>query len=175
MDTLTGTPMLPRTLAAIIEGVARGREHLDRNFVRELCAWLNEHGDRLRLGLVTRLGLSDVVVTLHVRDRVRLVVTGTLDGAPGEVTVGVDERDFPFVEVDLSSHLEAPYTFCTLDFGPRGRSVRLVASSEDVGDPIGTRGRCQVVSTHGDRTFVRVEVEGRVSLWPAEIAAFDDG
>lgn len=164
------------TLAMLVERVARGRDGRDRDFVRELAAWLHEHGDRLSLPLVARLGLIDVVLTLHMKARVHMVVTGTLTGAPGDVTVRVDERDFPFVEVDvLTAPLGEPYTFCTLDFGPRGQAVRLTGPADGVSDAPGAVGRCQVVSTHGDRRFVRVELDGHLSLWPAEVADFIDG
>lgn len=159
------------TLAALVEALAAGGEERGRDFVRRVAAWMDAIGPRVSLPFVERLGLVDVVATLHMKQRVHLVVTGALGSPPAEVTVRIDERDFPFVAVAvLAAPRDAPYTFCTLDFGPRGRRARLVGGGEDgVAEPPGTEGRCQVVSTHGDRLFVRVELpDGRVVLWPAE-------
>jgi hypothetical protein len=157
------------TLAALVEHIARGREHRDRDFVRDLSAWLHERGERLRLPQIERLGLVDVVCTFHMKDRVALVVTGHPDGSPFEITARVDEREFPFVEVEVTAEpVLAPYDFCTLDFGLRGVAVRLVAPVE--GRAPGTSGTCVVVSTMGGASFVRAAVDpgGQVATWPLE-------
>lgn len=157
------------TLAAIVEALAAGGER-DRAFVRRLGAWMDAVGPRVSLPFVERLGLTDVVVTLQMKRSVQLVVTGWLGDPPADATLRVDERDFPFVAVELLAEPRPDgYAFCTLDFGPRGRPARLTAAADGVAEAPGTTGVCQVLSTHGDRLFVRVELPGgRVVLWPAE-------
>ena len=152
------------SLAWLTDRFAVGREDRGRDFVRDLAAWLSEHGRHLALPLAARLGLRGVVVTLQMKSRVTLVVTGHLEDAPGEITVRVDERDFPHVELLLcKDDLPEPYTFCTLDYARQGEWLRLVAPVLDGHEEIaaGTVGRCQVASTLGDERFVRVLVPGR--------------
>ena len=102
-----------------------GDSDRDEAFVRGFSAWLHAHRERIRLPLVERFGLTDVVVTFQMKSRVTLVATGYPDGLPGDATLRVDEREFPFLEVEV---LDAPqsdgaYEICTLDYAPAGTRV----------------------------------------------------
>lgn len=123
----------------------------DAAFVRAFAQWLAERAPTLRLSLVERLQLSDVVVTFKMKQSVRLIITGyPPDELPGEVTVTVDEQDFPFVRL-TSSEEGAGYDFCTLDYSLTGRRVRHGAS--------GREGRLVVAATVGTRQENRVRLD----------------
>jgi hypothetical protein len=138
----------------------------DRHFVRDFSRWLHDQAPRLRLALVERLGLQDVVLTFQMRERVRLVVTGYLpDGLPGAVTIHVDERDFPRVDVVIADvDAGSPYEVCTLDYALAGRPVAVVG-----GRHAGSRGTVLVAATVGDVQ------ENRIRLASGEVVTVDGG
>ena len=113
------------SLSALIEDFSRPEERLNEDFVRNFSQWLYRVSARLRVSVVETLNLTDVVLTFHMRDRVKLMVTGrTADGSPGDVTVTVDECDFPSVQVTISAEAYPnPYEICTVDYAFAGRSV----------------------------------------------------
>ncbi len=152
--------MTPQTvpLSALIDRLA-GDGPRDALFVRAFTAWLHEHASRLRLVVVEELKLRDVVVTFKMKDRVRLIITGYPTDLPGDVTVTVDEREFPFVEVTVAAGPCAdPYEICTLDYAPAGRGVRVTSGAHE-----GAQGALVVAATIGGRQ------ENRVRLASGEI------
>ena len=135
----------------------------DEAFVRALSTWLYERTGHLRLSIVERLGLRDVVVTFKMRDHVRLLITGyPPEDHPGEVTVAVDERDFPFVQILVQKEpCPDPYEFCTLDYSWEGRRVCVTS-----GEYAGRKGTVVVAATVGRRqeNRVRLDAGGVVTL-----------
>ena len=157
-------------LSALIDRLAGNSEARDELFVRAFTRWLGERSAHLRLPVVERLGLGDVVITFKMKERVRLIVTGyPPDGLPGEVTLTVDERDFPFVQVCVSAEPRPdPYEICTLDYGPAGRRVRI-----ETGSRAGAHGILVVAATIGDRQENRVQLEdGTILTLPGEVLSF---
>ena len=126
-----------------------------RDFVREFSAWFQSKAAWITLEPVERLGLKDVAVTLSMRERVTLVAVGYADNVPGEVSIRVDERDFPMVWLRLErDERPAPYSFCTLDYLPRGHCVRL--TREVAGRAVGTALEVIVHTTVEERRYYRV-------------------
>ncbi len=138
----------------------------DQHFVRALSATLDARRPYLRLEVVEALGLEDVVATFHMRETVRLVVTGYPPAPhPGAVTLTIDEADFPHTTVLLSpTPAQAPYEFCTLDYALAGRSVTVRR-----GPLAGRRGTILASATVGDRQDNRVRLDdGRVVSLPGD-------
>ena len=126
------------SLSELIEGFSRPDERLNEDFVRSFSQWLHRASGRLRVSVVEKFNLMDVVLTFHMRDRVKLMVTGRpADGTPGDATVTVDECDFPEVIVTISEEVHAnPYEICTLDYSFSGRTV--VVQEGPYVDQVGT-------------------------------------
>lgn len=128
----------------------------DQDFVRYFAAWLAERAAHLKLALVDRFELEDVVVTFHMRERVKLVVTG-YPAAPfvGNVTLEFDEQDFPGVTVEVHREpKEQPYEFCTMDYFVGGTPVTMTA-----GTYAGLSGIVRVATTIGTRRQLRVKLD----------------
>lgn len=151
------------TLAWVIEAVAGGRSRRDREFVRDLARWWDQHRQRLVIDWLERTGLEAALLTFHMRENVKLVISGEPQGHPGELTLGIYEADFPFVPIRVLEH-PAPsvYSVCTLDYGRSGDPVVLTRDVRSGHNRwlAGTRGYAIVESTHGPERFVRVELDG---------------
>ena len=156
------------SLSALVARAA-GHGARDEAFVRGFAAWFAERADRLSFQVIERLGLQDVVVTFKMKDSVRLIITGyPPEELPGEVTVTIDERDFPFVEVALSSTCRPhPYEFCTLDYIHAGRTVSIAGGPYD-----GQQGRVVVSATIAGREEHRVDIHGHVVTLGPEVLTF---
>ncbi len=145
-------------LSLLIDRMHEATGGLDRDeaFVRAFSQWMAEKAPYLSLSVVDRLGLQDVVVTFQMKRRVKLIVTGyPPEELPGEVTLGVDELDFPRVEVVLSeAPRRSPYEICTLDYGPAGRAVRITSGAHQ-----GSEGRVVVAATVGARQELRIALD----------------
>ena len=148
----------PIPLSVLIDRVAN-EDMTDRAFVRGLTLWLQQISPRLELDLVEDMGLLDVVVTFKMTSRVKLIITGSPPGAlPGEVTVTVDEADFPAVSARvLETPKDEPYEFCTLDYAYQGMPVRVTD-----GPHSGEVGELVVAATIGGRPRHRVRLESGV-------------
>ncbi len=119
-----GPPGVTQCPLSVLIDRAAGAGPRDEAFVRAFAAWLTTRGALLELPVVERLGLTDVVVTFVMKRRVRLLITGAAPDHPGEVTLAIDEGDFPFTPViERDTVRSAPYTFCTLDHSLAGRPV----------------------------------------------------
>ena len=59
-------------LSVVIDELEGDRGTRDRAFVRGLCRWFARYGRHVRLDVVERLGLADVVVTFQMKDNVKL-------------------------------------------------------------------------------------------------------
>jgi hypothetical protein len=143
------------TLSELIEHLSPPDGARDRSFALEFARWLHQRRSHLSLPLVESLRLEDVLVTLQLRNTVKLVITGTLPDHPGELTLQIGERDFPDVRVCFRR--EQPRVVlevCALDYGRAGASVRLSGSPEDLPST------CLVESQHGDERFVRIKTPG---------------
>lgn len=150
-------------LSVLIDRAA-GDGPRDAAFVRAFATWLTARGPYLELPLVEALGLRDVAVTFTLKRRVRLVATGAPpEPHPGEVTLTVDESDFPWLEVvDRATPRDTPYTFCTLDHAVAGRAVRVTQ-----GPRAGSAGVLVVSATVDGRVEHRVRVDDDVLTLPA--------
>jgi hypothetical protein len=132
VDELTrseGSGPLSLPLSVLIDRFAGDDDVRDEAFVRAFSAWMHDKTALLRLDLVEALRLRDVVVTFKMKGRVRLIATGSPpDDLPGEVTVVVDERQFPYVRALVHPEPVAhPYEICTMDYSLGGRRVRVTA------------------------------------------------
>lgn len=156
-------------LSALIDRLA-GDGPRDEAFVRAFSAWVHERVRYLRLPMLERFELEDVVVTFQMKQQVKLIVTGYPAGAPGEVTISVPERELPFVEVAIRAEpCSDPYEICTLDYAPAGRKVRITG-----GELSGGTGELVVAATIGDRQENRVRLEdGRVITLSGDDLAFE--
>ena len=130
----TGHPVTERlSLVTLIERFAEGVETYDPFFTRTLAAALHARRERLTLSTVEELGLTDVVVTFRMDGEMQLVITGSLRGDPGEITLRYHEQDFPQVTVELRDRpAQDAYVFATLDHGWRGRVGRITTTEEVV-------------------------------------------
>jgi hypothetical protein len=164
MESVTGT--LP--LSVLFDRMAGPSGARDQDFVRAFTDWLQANAAHLELGLVAHYTLEDVVATFHMRDEVKLVVTG-YPPAPyvGSVTLEVAEPEFPRVLVTVRREIrEDPYEFCTLDYFDAGRQIVVTG-----GPYIGQTGRIQVCATvSGERQVrVRLDTGPSVTVDPASI------
>jgi hypothetical protein len=143
-------------LSVVIDELDGNPVTRDRAFVRGLCRWLAERGSYVQLDVVERLGLNDVVVTFQMKDDVKLIVTGTMPNQmPGEVTLGIAERDFPRVQVSIRDMpVEQPYEYCTLDYALSGQRVTVTQ-----GEHSGRNGTIIVAATVGERQENRVRLD----------------
>jgi len=140
------------TLAELVDHLAEADGERDRTFVRRLSEWLQTHAPHLSLDAVERAGLTDVALTLQMREEVVLVVTGRNPDAPGEWSWRVREHEFPDVHVRLHREpVAAPYLHCTLDYGVAGLPLRLAD---------GRRGFAVVAATVGLQEEWRVRLAG---------------
>ena len=158
-------------LSDLIERLA-GDGPLDEAFVRALGAWLHGKASHLTIPLVDRLGLRDVVVTFKMQRKVRLLITGYPDNdLPGEVTVAVDERDFPELILTVLDDPRAdPYEFATLDYSVADRAVRITGGPHD-----GSLGKLLMSATIGIREEHRIELtDGRIVKLGPEVVAFTE-
>jgi len=145
-------------LSLLIERAAQD-DVADRAFVRGFALSLQRLASRLELSIVEEMGLQDVVVTFKMTERVKLIITGSPPSElPGEVTVTVDEAEFPFVFAHvLESPKLEPYEFCTLDYASQGMSVRITG-----GPHTGELGTLLVAATIGNIPKHRVRVDSGV-------------
>jgi hypothetical protein len=105
------------------------------------------------------MGLLDVVVTFKMTERVKLVITGSPPGGlPGEVTVAIDEAEFPEIIAHIrDSPKQVPYEFCTLDYAFQGMPVRIIS-----GEYEGETGTLVVAATIGNEPKHRVRISAGV-------------
>lgn len=154
-----GEAALTLTLADLIERLGEGVERFDEDFARRIGATLHARAAHLSLPAVERFGLVDVVATLYMDRKMRLVVTGHHDETLAEVTLRWDDRDFDSLGVRISrTPHDAPYTFATLDFSVRGRDATLL---EGLGDwPAGTAVTVRCMSSIGEELHYRCLLNG---------------
>ncbi len=146
-------------LSELIEQLGAGIDRFDERFAREFSKALHAEAAHVRIPAVDRLGLEDVVVTLHMDRRLRLVVTGNLPAVCGAVSIRWDEVDFPSLPVALSrAPVADPYLFATLDLSVRG--AKGVLSGAVSPFPAGQTVTVRALATIGDRTEYRVSALG---------------
>ena len=161
--------MEPLPLSVLIDRLEADAGARDRAFVRGLARWMHEKSAYLTIDVVERLGLRDVVCTFQMKERVKLIVTGyPPDDLAGEVTVGVNEVDFPHVRLHVSeSPIPDPYEMCTLDYSLRGRRVRVTNQN------VLQEGFLVVAATVGERQENRVQLsDGQIVTLPGEVLEF---
>ena len=150
--------MATHSLAEFIDRLTPANDR-DQHVARALAQALHAQSGYIQLPAVEALGITDVIVTFHMDKALKLVVTGTLNDGLGQVTVTWEERDFPEIALQLSTHAgHVPYTFATLDMSVRGRRGRLLAKHAPL--PAGQEVRIKVLATIGDRTEYRVQALG---------------
>ncbi len=142
-------------MSVVIDQLEANSDARDRPFVRGLALWLSERASHFELDLIRELGLCDVLVTFQMKDSVKLVVTGRRsDRRPGDVTVTVDEADFPHVLCELSEDpIDSPYEFCTMDYSVSDQSVQIVAGMHR-----GQTGVLLVAATIGKKHQYRIRL-----------------
>jgi hypothetical protein len=150
-----------RVPLSLLVDQAAGDGPRDQSFVRGFSAWLLAHAPRVSLPVVEGLGLTNVVVTFKMKDRVRLIVTGCPpEPFPGDVTLAIDEADFPGVDLELlEAPRDVPYEFCTLDYAFSGRPMTITE-----GPRAGQTGRLVVSATIGAREEHRVVLDSGEAL-----------
>lgn len=154
-----GDDALALSLADLIERLGEGVERFDEAFARRIGATLHARAAHITLPAVERFGLVDVVATLYMDRKMRLVVTGHHDETLAEVTLRWEDRDFDSVGVRISrSPNEAAYTFATLDFSVRGREATLLEAAADW--PVGTLVTLRCLSSIGDELHYRCLLDG---------------
>ncbi|MFT7621930.1 MAG: hypothetical protein ACI9WU_001095 [Myxococcota bacterium] len=142
-------------LSALIDRLAGGGPR-DEAFVRAFSAWIHTHRRRIRLPLADGFALEDVVVTFQMKQRVTLMVTGYPRGLPGDATLRVDEREFPFVQVHTHPQDQPdPYEICTLDYSLAGRRVAVGGGPHD-----GCAGAIVAAATVNGREEHRIRLDG---------------
>jgi hypothetical protein len=106
--------------------------------------------------MIEKMGLRDVVLTFQMKEEVKLVITGNSKwDFPGEIAVTVREREFPFVEIELTEQPQVtPYEVCTLDYEFSGRTVSITT-----GPHAGEHGTLVVAATIGDCQQNRIRLE----------------
>lgn len=156
---MTYTPeILP--LSLLIDRLAQDGPR-DEAFVRGFSAWLHQRAAFITVEVVEALNLEHVVLTFKMKRTVRMIATGYPRGLVGEVTVTVDESDFPFVNLLVSDKTQTtPYEICTLDYAPAGRPVSVTA-----GQHAGQQGVLVVAAT------VNGEEQNRVRLGSGEVVS----
>lgn len=157
-------------LSVLVDRLAGESGARDEAFVRALTQWLHAQAPHLRLAVCEALQLRDVVVTFQMKRRVKVIVTGYPPGElPGEVTVTIDEREFPRVELRLTdTACSDPYELCTLDYSLAGRRVRVTG-----GERAGAEGVLVVAATVGTAQQNRVQLDtGEVVTLDGEVLAF---
>lgn len=171
-DSAPATPRI--TLAALIEKLAADAKSRNRDFVRHLSMWLHENAPQMQLEVIRKLGLVDVVMTLQMRRDVELVITGHLPSPRGDVTLKILEDDFPTVWVELlATETHDPYTICTLDYAQRNQTVKLLEPLVEKGRQLaaGALLQCQVVSTIGPDSYIRLKSTESEIPWTAPLSA----
>ena len=145
-------------LSLLIERIAND-DVADRAFVRGLAILLQRISPCLELDVIEQMGLVDVVVTFKMTERVKLIITGAPpNDLPGEVTLTVDEADFPFLQAHiLDEPKHEPYEFCTLDYAFQGMPVRITGGSYQ-----GAEGTLVVAATIGNVPKHRVRISSGV-------------
>ena len=160
------------TLAAIISSAGSGYERWDRTFARALAQTLADQRERLCLEPIETLGLLDVAVTFHLKQRLRVVVTGTLPDIPGELTIAWSESDLALVGAHFRGREAGrdPYLVCSLDFFDAGRGgvMTRAASGLSVGDRVTVRARVTVGAEESWRVGQGSVPIDSVSLDPKE-------
>lgn len=155
------------SLAELVERFGAGLDRYDESFAREVARALHDRAAHVRLPAVDRVGLDDVVATLSMDRRMRLVVTGDLAAVRGSVTMRWDEADFPYLPVTLHAEpVAAPYTFATLDFSVRGRRGTLLAAAPPL--PEGQVVTVRALATIGDTVEYRVTGLGTETSVPVD-------
>ncbi|MFT5434629.1 MAG: hypothetical protein ACI9OJ_005343 [Myxococcota bacterium] len=156
---------------SVLVDQAAGDGERDEAFVRGFAHWFGERADRLCLPVIDRLGLVDVLITFRMKHTVRLIITGyPPDSLPGEVTLTIDEPDFPFVDVQvLDDARPNPYEICTLDYSTAGRRVTI-----GEGPHVGQSGIVIVSATVSGREEHRVRVGAQVLTIEAGLLSFDE-
>jgi hypothetical protein len=147
------------SLAGLVMKLGRDEAKLDEAYARRLAMLLHDKGTQIRLPLVERLGLQNVVVTVHMDSQIKVIVTGTLSDAPGEITMTWQQEDWISVPVMLlATPVSDPYLFATLDFSDRGQLRRLnkPAGPFSAGQEVTVR----ALATVGDKLEMRVQALG---------------
>jgi|GEM_PF-2887628 len=115
------------SLADFIEKLGEGVDIFNEAFARRIAATLEARAAYIRMPAVERFELVDVVATLYMDKRMRMVVTGQHDETLAEVTLRWDGRDFDSVGLKMArAPHETAYTFATLDFSVRDREATLL-------------------------------------------------
>ncbi|MBM4344866.1 MAG: hypothetical protein FJ100_15980 [Deltaproteobacteria bacterium] len=137
-------------LAQLVDWLALPEGPRDRALVLRTASWLHEHAHNLCLVDTPAAAWRDRVATLQVQDRVSLVVTGYVDGQPGEWTWKVAERDFPDVWMALVPEaVEDALVVAALDYDIAGRAVLLPTGDRAVA-------QCSVLTDGVQRVRVRL-------------------
>ncbi len=152
-NTVLGSDSVPLSVvfdSLEMEGGGRGED-----FIRRVCAWLQERAHYLSFEVVETLGLQDVVVTFKMKEKVSLIITGYPPGTlPGAVTLSVAEGDFPAVNLSVHDVVRSqPYELCTMDYCQAGQMVTWQADDGSM-----HRGELMVISTIGTTQNCRIRL-----------------
>lgn len=174
--TVDAPGALPRqSLAELIAAFGAEDAAWDRDFCRRLAAELHRVADRLVFEPIERLGLVDVAVTLRLERDVDVVVTGTVPGVTGELTLRWHSAELQGVVVRLTdAPVEAPVLLCTLDGSWRGRTGVLHRDVAGAALRAGQAVRARALATIGGRAEVRLDVAGRGCSVEPSAVRWDD-
>jgi len=143
------------SLAELVMKLGAKEPVLDEAFARRFAMALHAKGAHVRLPLLEQLGLRNIIVTFHMDRQMKVVVTGTLADAPGEVTLTWPQEVWGSVPVTLLAEPNsAPYLFATLDFSCRGEQRRLKRDIEPF--CAGQQVTLRALATIGDRVEMRI-------------------
>ncbi len=131
----------------------------DRSLVIRAARWWMERRGHIRLALLDRFPLQDVVVTFRIDETVKLVVTGVFPDAPGDVTIHFAHPEFPSLDLLITrAVVDSPLSISILDYGVRGREFVLLMPWE--GFERGDVGRAICLTMVDDLLMLRGQFEG---------------
>ncbi|MBR58489.1 MAG: hypothetical protein CMH54_10770 [Myxococcales bacterium] len=146
------------SLAALVDYLA-GDGPRDRSLVIRAARWWMERRAHIRLALLDRFPLQDVVVTFRIDESVKLVVTGVFPDAPGDVTIHFADSEFPSLDLLITREsLPSPLSIAILDYGVRGREFVLLMPWE--GFERGDVGRAICLTMVDDVLMLRGQLDG---------------
>lgn len=164
-----GEDEITMSFADFIGRLGESVERFDEHFARRIASTLQARAAHVRVPAIEGFGLRDVVATLYMDKKMRLVVTGNHDATLAEVTLRWADRDFDSVGLVLSRipH-EEPYTFATIDFSVRDRKavMRSAVGPLVAGQTVTVR----CLATIGSDMHLRVSADGpEVAVQPDQL------
>ena len=117
-------------LSVLIDQFA-GDQPRDRALVRRFARWWGGRSEHIRLKLLDSYATESVLIAFQMHEKVRLLVTGWVPGAPVELTFKIEEDDFPHLMVVLSAEAaSASASLASVDYGCRGQEFALLEDYE---------------------------------------------